>query len=39
LYPHMTDIDYQKFIDETYGSIPDETFFPELFQNEEQAGS
>jgi hypothetical protein len=39
LYPHMTDIDYKKFIDETYGSITDDTFFPELFQNEEQAGS
>ena len=26
LYPQTADIDYQKFIDETYGSITDDTF-------------
>ena len=39
LYPHMTDIDHQRFIAETAGSVTDETFFPELFEKEEQAGS
>jgi hypothetical protein len=39
LYPHRTDIDKEKWVEETYGSITDETFFPELFPNEEQAGS
>jgi hypothetical protein len=29
LHPHMTDIDWQKYIDETAGSITDESFFPE----------
>lgn len=27
LYPHMTDIDWHKYVEETAGSITDETFF------------
>jgi hypothetical protein len=30
LYPQTTDIDWNKFVEETAGSITDGTFFPEL---------
>ncbi len=36
LRPHMTDIDWQKYIDETSGSITDESFFAAFEKDQEQ---
>jgi hypothetical protein len=40
LYPQMTDIDWHKFVEETAGSITDETFVrPPQCQHEKPPGS
>ena len=36
LYPHMTDIDWKKYIEETAGSIMDESFFASFERDQEQ---